>query len=197
MAKREAHREAHKESEIGQSLVEVALVLPILLVILSGLVDLGRVYFTFVALEDAAAEGALYLSLFPDCPYSTTTLTDYTNIDWNNNGTLEAAAEEFDESTTYNSVVAPDCDDPNNALFRLRNTNNNDREIDFDRSGIQIDIRRPADGPNANFGIGDSVEVRIRYPFFPATPIISGIARDVGGINMSVSATRIIVNQES
>lgn len=56
--------------ERGQSLVEAAISFPIILLLLSGLVDLGRIYFTWVALEDAAAEGALYLSLHPEWPTS-------------------------------------------------------------------------------------------------------------------------------
>jgi Tfp pilus assembly protein PilV len=47
----------------GQSLVEVALVLPIILMILLGLLDFGRAYFTLVALHDAADEGATYAAI--------------------------------------------------------------------------------------------------------------------------------------
>jgi len=57
-----------KNKEQGQSLVEFALTLPVLLLILSGLLDLGRAYYTFVALEEAVAEAALYLAISPDCP---------------------------------------------------------------------------------------------------------------------------------
>src|SRR5688572_28961425 len=53
----------------GQSLVEVALSMPILLLVLCGLIDLGRVYFTHVALEDIAGEASLYLSINPGCRY--------------------------------------------------------------------------------------------------------------------------------
>src|SRR6188768_3392868 len=53
--------------EKGQSLVEFSLGLVVLLLVLCGLLDLGRVYFTFVALEDGAGEAALYLSLHPNC----------------------------------------------------------------------------------------------------------------------------------
>lgn len=49
----------------GQSLVEFALVLPLLVLILSGLLDLGRVYYVLVTLEDMAAEGAAYAALHP------------------------------------------------------------------------------------------------------------------------------------
>lgn len=57
--------------EHGQSLVEIAISFPIILLLMSGLFDLGRVYFTWVALEDAAAEGALYLALHPNWPTAT------------------------------------------------------------------------------------------------------------------------------
>lgn len=60
-----------KKAEKGQSLVEFSLSLVLLLLLVSGLLDLGRVYFTFVALEDAAGEAALYLSLNPKCVRAT------------------------------------------------------------------------------------------------------------------------------
>lgn len=44
----------------GQSLVELALVLPIVLWLLLGIVDFGRVYFVHVASTNAAREGARY-----------------------------------------------------------------------------------------------------------------------------------------
>jgi hypothetical protein len=53
--------------EKGQSLVEMTVGFVILILILSGLLDLGRAYFIFVALEDGAGEGAIYLSIKPDC----------------------------------------------------------------------------------------------------------------------------------
>ena len=56
-----------KHTERGQSLVEFSLSAMLLVILLSGLLDLGRVYFTYVALEDAAGEAALYLSLNPSC----------------------------------------------------------------------------------------------------------------------------------
>ncbi len=51
--------------EAGQSLLELALVVLILIIIISGIVDLGRVLFYFQAMRDAAQEGAAYASAFP------------------------------------------------------------------------------------------------------------------------------------
>jgi hypothetical protein len=53
--------------ERGQSLVEMTLGFVVLLVILMGLVDLGRAYLIYIALEESAGEGAVYLSINPDC----------------------------------------------------------------------------------------------------------------------------------
>jgi hypothetical protein len=51
--------------ERGQGLVEFAFVATILLILFVGLADLGRALFAYMALRDAAQEGATYGSLYP------------------------------------------------------------------------------------------------------------------------------------
>lgn len=51
----------------GQSLVEFALILPILIMIMSGILDFGRIYYIYVALEDCTSEGASFLTIMPNC----------------------------------------------------------------------------------------------------------------------------------
>jgi Flp pilus assembly protein TadG len=51
--------------EKGQSLVEFALILPILLLILGGVLDLGRMYYAYIVITDAAAEGVTYATIHP------------------------------------------------------------------------------------------------------------------------------------
>lgn len=51
----------------GQSLVEFALAVTVLLLLLSGVLDLGRMYMAWVAIQDAAGEGALYAAMNPRC----------------------------------------------------------------------------------------------------------------------------------
>jgi len=51
--------------ERGESLVEFAIGITFLLVILAGILDLGRAYFSYIALQDAAQEGASYASIAP------------------------------------------------------------------------------------------------------------------------------------
>ena len=43
----------------------MALILPILLILLMGLLDLGRLYFAYVAVTDAAGEGAAQAAINP------------------------------------------------------------------------------------------------------------------------------------
>jgi hypothetical protein len=51
--------------ENGQGFVEFAVGITILLVLLAGVLDLGRAYFSYIALQDAAQEGASYASIAP------------------------------------------------------------------------------------------------------------------------------------
>lgn len=50
----------------GQSLVEVALALPVLVMLMMGLLDLGRAFYAMVTLNDAAQEGAAYAATNQD-----------------------------------------------------------------------------------------------------------------------------------
>ena len=50
----------------GQSLVEAALILPVLLLLLVGVVDLGRAMSAKIALTNASREGARYASRYPN-----------------------------------------------------------------------------------------------------------------------------------
>ena len=51
--------------ERGQSLVELAISLTVLMWIAVGVLDLGRLYMTYVAIQNAAGEGALYAAIHP------------------------------------------------------------------------------------------------------------------------------------
>lgn len=49
----------------GQSLVELAISLPLLLLLLLGTIDMGRVFFDYIEMRQAAVEGATYGSRRP------------------------------------------------------------------------------------------------------------------------------------
>ena len=50
----------------GQSLLEMALLIPILLVLIIGAIEFGRLFFTKLVITNAAREGAYYLSTHRD-----------------------------------------------------------------------------------------------------------------------------------
>ena len=54
--------------ERGVSSVEVALMLPFLLLVTMGIVDLGRIMYFQVGVQEAAQEGVVYASIEPDDP---------------------------------------------------------------------------------------------------------------------------------
>ena len=53
------------KAEQGQSMVELAVTITFLMILLAGTVDLGRAFFTWLALRDAAQEGASYATFEP------------------------------------------------------------------------------------------------------------------------------------
>jgi hypothetical protein len=53
------------KNEKGQSMIELALSLIVLLILISGIVDIGRIAFYYIAMRDSAQEGASYGSIFP------------------------------------------------------------------------------------------------------------------------------------
>lgn len=57
--------------ERGQSMVELGIGMVVLLILVAGIADFGRIFFTYVVLRDAAEEGAIYGSIYP---------TDYNEI---------------------------------------------------------------------------------------------------------------------
>jgi Flp pilus assembly protein TadG len=62
-----------KLAQSGQSLVEFALALTLMMTLVAGAVDLGSAFFSYLAIRDAAEEGALYGSI-SGAPLNTTAI---------------------------------------------------------------------------------------------------------------------------
>ncbi|MBN2392125.1 MAG: pilus assembly protein [Anaerolineae bacterium] len=91
-------QKTHKKSEHpgrGQSIIEFALVLPIIIMLMLGLLDFGRAFFTLIALDDAADEGASYASIRPN------------DVDGIQQRTVEASTRLISIETADVSVVYP------------------------------------------------------------------------------------------
>lgn len=55
-----------KKHEHGQSLLELAISLVLILTILAGVVDMGMAFFSWVAIRDASQEGAIFGAVAPE-----------------------------------------------------------------------------------------------------------------------------------
>jgi Flp pilus assembly protein TadG len=66
MSKRDRESGKQERRERGQSLVETAVVLPILLLLLAATVDFGRAFDAYIVLTNAAREGARFGAVNPE-----------------------------------------------------------------------------------------------------------------------------------
>ena len=160
--------------ERGQSFTEMALGFVFFLFFVMGMLDLGRLYFQFVALEDAAGEAALYLALNADCPGPPYDVA------------CSKISYEDAEGNTINNCP-PKCGNPNNARSRASNASN---LIDFTKDGAEIDfVRLPATSTRE-----DMVEVTLKYPFELLTPVIADIVGD-DRVVLETSASQVLLGK--
>jgi Flp pilus assembly protein TadG len=168
-ARREFGRSSVKRgNRRGQALVEFALVLPVLLVLLLLAVDFGRLFMTFVAVNNAAREGAFYaaqqamVTPFDDDAY--------------NDGVEAAALREVNAQGQGGeglmSVTTPACSD-----------------------AVSGTVMTCAVAAAITSTTGNQVTVSVSQPFSLLTPIVGEL---FGGVVMlSASATAPVLNAPS
>jgi Flp pilus assembly protein TadG len=66
----------------GQALVELAIVLPVMLIIVGAAIDLGRLFQAHVAIENGAREGAFFGARYPRCDVVKTGCDEPGTVDW-------------------------------------------------------------------------------------------------------------------
>jgi Flp pilus assembly protein TadG len=159
--------------EKGQSLLEMMFGMAVIVFILSGIIDLGRAFFTYIALEDAAGEAALYVSAYPKCPYDGTDFSGGT-------GTPLAAATGADDTTPSS------CEPPDNAIWRAMNSGGQSGLVNWSDStnlSWTLVCYNQSDGALED-GTGscgsaetdDTVKVTITYKVPLLSPVIPSIA---------------------
>lgn len=107
-----AIRRRHQQRSRGQALVETALILPILLILVMGVIDIGRVIFAHVQLQEATHEGAMYGAYMPT-PTSgvQSRVTNSSDADWVSGATVTVscttspAPGRVTVSSTYNLTL--------------------------------------------------------------------------------------------
>jgi hypothetical protein len=161
MVWRQGERSRRNGAHRGQSMVELALMLPLITLILIGAVDLGRAFFYYTRLTSSVSAGAHY------------GLT---------------AAWAVDPTDCKPVPTYGPCDDPNNIKFRVQNEGNlglDDSNITvtcyqgrtttlvaFSNPNISPPTSRPGDCRGAKSG--DTIEVTARYAFRPLTTQLLG-----------------------
>jgi Flp pilus assembly protein TadG len=83
----------YRSRSLGQSLVELAMVLPVILLVVAGTIDLGRAYFSTVALENASKEGAFYGARKPVCDTEKPGCTAPNTVEWHVEKELQGVAD--------------------------------------------------------------------------------------------------------
>jgi hypothetical protein len=155
---------SHRQARVGQSLVEFALVLPLILLVLMGVFDLGRGIFAFNEVSNAAREGGR------------TGIVNQTLTDIRSRAAAQAIA--------LGIPTTPPASCP---------TNGGSPTAPSDPAGICVAILQP-DGKtvgacSASPAIGCVVVVSVKSTFNALTPIIGNI---LGAIPLSSTTRQMI-----
>src|SRR5450759_5184554 len=138
-------RRRSARSQRGQSMVEMALMMVILLAIWSAVLDLGRGFFVYIAIQNSAAEGALYAAMNPTCAHSTDT-----------------------------GLYGASCADPNNTDYRAKHESS-DGLVDSTRMTVVVLYSNATSNYSAaNIVEGNPITVTIGYSFTMVGPF-SGV----------------------
>jgi hypothetical protein len=180
---------AHRAGGRGQAMVEFALVAPLLFLMISLLVDFGRLVYTFSAMSNAAKDGARTLSLVPQA-----------NSDCLAIKRIESVSQAFRlvpdpasliGNTDANSGGTPG-PTPNNQIPAgqgyfyiwpaVAQKTPQDQPPNCDG------LASPPQRPQGNSGIRD-VQVQITYHFTPLSPIVGAFIPGLWIKTLSVTRT--------
>lgn len=132
----------------GQTLVEFALVLPLLLMLMMGLFDIGRAIFYYATLNTAVREGTRIAIVQPDCDYRS-------NPSSCTGGYLDPNS--LNCNIALSIANRKICNEIGNKLFSIR-----------ELSSSTITISRPVSSTN-----DPKINIEIAFLFKPITPAIS------------------------
>jgi len=150
-------------AERGQGLVEFSLTLVFLVVLLMGVLDLGRAYFTYLALKDAAEEGAYYGSAFPQCV------------------AVGGIAGESPACTVANTID-----------YRVRNSAPRGGLVDWTGSGAQVVIDLPCSTTPSCLQAGQVLTVTASYGYQLLTPFV-GSMFNTQVLTLTARSTAVII----
>lgn len=98
------------KKERGQALVEMSVSMTALLILLVGIADLGRAFFTYISLRDAAQEGALYATYAAvDCSGIEDRVRDHASVPVDLSDTAAVTVTTEIEGVECSAVTAQTC----------------------------------------------------------------------------------------
>ncbi len=149
----------------GQSLVELAISLTVMLLLLSGAVTFGMALFSYVAMRDAAQEGALYGSFNPYLDNNTA------------NGKLDAAEQGSVNGDAICARVKAASTSPLDMSGFTCTTSTNGAPAGPGNNAIDVWLTtgNACEGVQSSSGNPDAVQVRVEYDYPIIMPYIGGI----------------------
>ncbi|MCH8025995.1 MAG: pilus assembly protein [Chloroflexi bacterium] len=97
-----------KRGDRGQALVELAMIAPVLIIIMLGVIDYGRIYFAYVSVTNGARNGADYAAIGP------TEAADTAGI---KAAALTDTSDLLDQSATNPDVAVVTANDSQGSLY--------------------------------------------------------------------------------
>jgi Flp pilus assembly protein TadG len=162
--------------EKGQSLMELAISLVVLLILLAGVVDLGRAFFTYITLRDAAQEGASYAAVAEDDP-----ITDVAGYCSAIADRVIITTSELDGGVSSGPIDLVAMDNAGNVSVETQITR-------VDKNGVAYSYEC-TDTPPADICLGSAVQVEVTYDSFPMTMPFMGTI--IGSQTISLNANVI------
>jgi Flp pilus assembly protein TadG len=154
-------RPGRPDGRLGQALVELALILPILLVLFGSALDLGRLYYSQITINNAAKEGAL------------------------------EAARDTENLAEFDSTRDCDADDNRVICLIINEAKGSLITIAPDDVALTCDVAAVAGDPNpcpTDATIGDTVSVVVTADFMMVSPLLSAF---FGGQTIPISSTSL------
>jgi hypothetical protein len=180
-----ATKERLNKAQKGQSLVELSVSMVLMVMIVSAVIDLGRLWFTYLALEDAVGEAALFLSVFPYC-------------------VTPDSVDKYHDNPPSDVTF---CENPDNAQYRARHAIGEDM-IQWDRVHFEPDNPDPDiaeqyirfSGIDLNgdpiIQVGENFMVAMEYDFHFISPFLpSDIA--FYGLKLRVEAWQTLIRENT
>ncbi len=155
-----------RHGERGQALVEFALILPVFLLLLFGLFDLGRAVYAYNTISNASREAVRVAIVDQDCTFIRDQAAQHAV-------TLGVTASDVDVFVWDPSIA-------NSGQFTPANASSHRAPCGSSTGTAEC----PQSTTAAEILLGCVIEVTVHYSYTPATPIIGNL---VGTIDMSAT----------